>query len=267
MNAQVQVAEERTPSPIQAISAMLDSQAFAPKIAASLDGTGISAERFKRAALAALSRPEAQYLVEKCNRASIYTALMNAAAAGLELHPALGQAYLVPRGGQAVLQVGYKGYIALASRAGLAVEADVIYAGDRFRVVKGTNPDISVEPEFDPAKRGEWVAVYVITHYASGAKTLTFMTRAEVEKVRNRYSDAYKRGGKGAEVWNENPEEMAKKTCIRRASKLWPISVPGGDDEGGDTVDHAPQHQGMRDVTPAPRAGGAAALDALGESL
>lgn len=266
MNAQVPVASDaRPPSPIQAIARTLDSETFAPKIAASLDGTGISAERFKRAALAALSRPEAAYLVEKCDRGSIYTALMNAAAAGLELHPALGQAYLVPRGGQAVLQVGYKGYIALAARAGLAVEADVIYAGDKYRVVKGTNPDISVEPEFDPAKRGEWVAVYVITHYASGAKTLTFMARAEVEKLRNRYSDAYKRGGAGAKVWIENPEEMAKKTCIRRASKLWPISVPGGDGDDGETIDQAPA---MRDVTPAERpAGGAAALEALAGNL
>lgn len=190
---------------------------------------------------------------------------MNAAAAGLELHPALGQAYIVPRGGQAVLQVGYKGYIALAARAGLAVEADVIFAGDKFRVVKGTNPVIEVEPEFDAAKRGEWVAVYVLTHYATGAKTLTFMTRAEVEKLRDRYSDAFKRGGKGAEVWKQNPEEMAKKTAIRRASKLWPISVPGGDDEG-ETVNHAPDQ--MRDVTPVGRpAGGAAALDALSASL
>lgn len=250
-------------SHIQAISKTLDSEAFAPKISASLDGTGISPERFKRAALAALSRPEASYLVEKCDRGSIYTALMNAAAAGLELHPALGQAYLVPRGGQAVLQVGYKGYIALASRAGLAVEADVIYAGDKYRVIKGTNSTVEVEPEFDPAKRGDWVAVYVVTHYANGAKTLTFMSRAEVEKLRDRYSDAYKRGGKGAEVWKENPEEMAKKTCIRRASKLWPISVPGGDDGDDDNQDRAPR---MKDITPAPR-GGAAALDALAESM
>lgn len=250
-------------TPIQAISQTLDSEAFSPKIAASLDGTGISAERFKRAALAYLSRSEADYMVKNCTRQSIYTAIMNAAAAGLELHPALGHAYIVPRKDQAVLQVGYKGYIALAARAGLAVEADVIYAGDRYKVVKGMNPTVEVEPEFDPAKRGEWVAVYVITHYANGARTLTFMTRAEVEKLRDRYSDAYKRGGAGAKVWQENPEEMAKKTCVRRASKLWPISVPGGDGDDDDTRDHAPP---MRDVTPAPR-GGAAALDALAENL
>ncbi|RAZ83435.1 recombinase RecT [Cereibacter johrii] len=258
-------AAARQLTPIQAISQTLESDAFAPKISASLDGTGISPARFKRAALACLSRPEASYLVEKCDRGSIFTAVMNAAAAELELHPALGQAYIVPRGGQAVLQVGYKGFIALASRAGLAVEADVIYAGDRFSIRKGTNPDVSVEPELDPAKRGEWVAVYVITHYASGAKTLTFMTRAEVEAIRNRYSDAYKRGGAGAKTWNESPEEMAKKTCIRRASKLWPISVPGGgDDDGGEVIEADPAPvpaPRMRDVTP----GGG--LDRLAASL
>lgn len=251
---------------LQTIGTMLNSEAMSPKIAASLDGTGISPERFKRAALAALSRPEAEYLVQKCNRQSIYTALMNAAAAGLELHPALGQAYLVPRGGQATLQIGYRGYIALASRAGLAVEADVIHEGDKYSIVKGTSPEIRVEPEMDIRKRGEWAAVYVITHYVSGAKTLTFMTRGEVEKLRDRYSDAYKRGGASAKAWKENPEEMAKKTAIRRAAKLWPISVPGGDGED-EAIDHQPQptpKSEMRDVTPS---GGEQALDALAASM
>lgn len=268
MTEQTTPAPQKALTPIQALSRTLDTDDMSSKIAASLDGTGISAERFKRAALTCLSRPEAAYLVEKCDRGSIYAALMNAAAAGLDLHPALGHAYLVPRAGKAQLQVGYKGFIALASRAGLAVEADVIYAGDKFKVVKGMNPPVEVEPEFDPANRGEWVAVYVITHYASGAKTLTFMTRADVEALRDRYSDAYKRGGRGADVWKENPEEMAKKTCLRRAAKLWPISVPGGagDDEapGGDVIEHeAPTP--MRDVTPA-NAGGDH-LDALASSL
>jgi len=99
-------APQRALTPIQSISQTLYSEAMAPKISAALDGTGISAERFKRAALAALSQPSASFLVGKCDRGSIYAAVMNAAAAGLELHPALGQAYIVPRGGQAVLQVG-----------------------------------------------------------------------------------------------------------------------------------------------------------------
>ncbi|WP_296643028.1 RecT family recombinase [Roseinatronobacter sp.] len=249
-------------SPIQSISKTLDSEAFAPKIAASLDGTGISPERFKRAALAALSRPEAAYLVEKCNRQSIYTALMNAAAAGLELHPALGQAYLVPRGGEATLQIGYRGLIALAARSGLAVEVDVIFAGDKYSVVKGTSPEVRVEPEFDAKKKGEWVAVYCITHYASGAKTLTFMTRAEVEALRDRFSDAYKRGGAAAKAWRENPEEMAKKTAIRRAAKLWPVSVPGDDEN--ETVEH--QTPPIRDVTPQQSTGGGH-LDELAANL
>lgn len=254
-------ATSKALTPIQQISSVVDGEEMHAKIAASLDGTGISAERFKRTALVALGRPEAAYLVEKCSRVSIYTALMNAAAAGLDLHPALGHAYLIPRGGSCQLQMGYKGYIALAARAGLAVEADVIYEGDKYSVRKGTNPEVSIEPEFDPAKQGEWAAVYVITHYSNGAKTLTFMTRAEVEKLRDKHSDAFKRGGAGAKVWKEHPAEMAKKTCIRRAAKIWPISIPGGSDEDGDIVEHEAPAPRSRDITPT------AHLDGLAASL
>ena len=260
--------EPRELTPLQQIGQVLDGDVFSPKIAASLDGTGISAERFKRAALAALSRPEAEYLVSKCVKSTIYTAIMNAAAAGIELHPALGHAYLVPRYNgklrrtEAHLQIGYKGLIALAQRAGIAVEADVIYAGDRYEVRKGMNPSVDVYPELDPAKRGEWIATYVITHYPSGAKTLTFMSRAEVEDLRDRFSDSWKGGkndrpgeGAGAKAWRENSEQMAIKTVIRRAAKLWPVSIPGGD---GDVVEQAPAPAPMRDVTP-----GASRLEAF----
>ncbi|WYK04373.1 hypothetical protein DWF04_015280 [Cereibacter sphaeroides f. sp. denitrificans] len=54
-------AAARQLTPIQSIAQTLESDAMAPKIAAALGGTGISPERFTRAALAALSRPEAKY--------------------------------------------------------------------------------------------------------------------------------------------------------------------------------------------------------------
>lgn len=221
---------------IQAISQTLDSEAYTGKIAASLDGTGISPERFKRSALAFLARPESSYLVEKCSKGSIYGALMNAAAAGLELHPALGQAYLVPRGGEAQLQVGYKGLIALAARhpkiAG--VDAGVIREGDTYELVEGTQPRLEIRRTLTP---GDWIAAYAVTHYADGVSVPTVMGRAEIESHRDRFSDAWKRGGKGAEVWKQNPEEMAKKTVLRRAAKLWPVAIPGGED-AGEVIEH-----------------------------
>ncbi|MFO1211006.1 MAG: recombinase RecT [Amaricoccus sp.] len=243
-------AQQRALTPLQSISQTLDSEAFAPKIAAALDGTGISPERFKRAALAALSSPNAEYLVNNCDRGSIYTAVMNAAAAGIELHPSLGHGYLVPRGKQAVLQVGYKGLIALATRGQSligAVDVGVIRERDDYEIEEGTHPRLVVRRKAG-ADRGEIVAFYCITHYRSGVSVPTVMDRADVERIRDTYSDAFKRGGVGAKPWREEFEEQGKKTVLRRASKLWPISIPGGEDEGP-VIEAAPVE--MRDITPA----------------
>jgi recombination protein RecT len=245
-------APQRQLTPLQSISQTLDSEAFAPKIAAALDGTGISPERFKRAALAALSSPNASFLVEKCDRASIYSAIMNAAAAGIELHPSLGHGYLVPRGGQAVLQVGYKGLIALATRGQSqigAVDVGVIRERDEYEIEEGTQPRLIVRRKVG-SDRGEIVAFYCVTHYRSGVSVPTIMERAEVDRIRDTYSDAFKRGGAGAKPWREEYEEQGKKTVLRRASKLWPVSIPGGgDDDGPQLLEAAPVE--MRDITPA----------------
>jgi recombination protein RecT len=253
----VALSEKAKPlTPLQAIGQALDSESFAPKIAASLDGTGISAERFKRAALVALSRPEAVYLVEKCNRASIYSAIMNAAAAGIELHPALNHAYIIPRGGSAQLQISYKGKIAMAMRhpAIVAIDTGVLFAGDDYEYETGTQPRLKIRPCLDEDERGDWIAAYCVTHWKDGPATPILMTRKQIEKHRDKYSDAFKRGGKGAAMWNETPAEMAKKTVIHRASKQWPITIPGGgdgDDDRGEILDHSPAPRPvMRDVTP-----------------
>lgn len=258
---------KRPLTPIQALSRTLDTEDMSSKISASLDGTGISPERFKRAALVALSRPEAAYLVETCSRASIYSSIMNAAAAGIELHPALNHAYIIPRGGQAQLQISYKGKIAMAMRhpSIVAIDTGVLYDGDEYEYEMGTNPSLRIRPNLDEDERGEWLAAYCITHWKDGPATPVLMTRKQIEAHRDKYSDAFKRGGKGAAMWRDTPEEMAKKTVIHRASKQWPITIPGGDDHE-EVIENDASPVPMRDVTPDADAGGDH-LDALAGSL
>ena len=268
-NAVATQPEKKPMTHIQVISHTLDSESMAPKIAASLEGTGISPERFKRAALVALSRPEAAYLVEKCNKGSIYAAIMNAAAAGIELHPALNHAYIIPRGGQAQLQVSYKGKIAMAMRhpSIAAIDTGILYAGDDYEYETGTQPRLKIRPCLDEDDRGERIAAYCITHWTNGPATPVLMTRKQIEAHRDKYSDAFKRGGKGAAMWKETPEEMAKKTVIHRASKQWPITIPGGGDDDGEVIEHGPARDvppPIRDITP--DAGGDH-LDALAGSM
>lgn len=253
-------------SPVQRLSWELDSGDLGPKIAGALDGTGISKERFSKAAIAALTRPEADYLVKSCSFASITVALLNAAAAGIELHPALQHGYLIPRGGKAQLQVSYKGKIAMAMRhpSVAAIDVGIIRDGDEYQYETGTQPRLVVRPSLDDD--GEWLAAYCITHYHGGVSVPVLMTRKQIEKHRDKYSDAWgaKNGspgkGRGAAMWRDTPEEMAKKTVIHRASKQWPITIPGGDEGSVEVIEDSPAPV-MRDITPN------AHLDALTNSL
>lgn len=254
-------APARQLTPIQSLAKTLEGP-YAEKIKAALDGTGMSPERFTRTALAALNANK--YLVDKCTRDSIIVAVMNAASLGLELNPAMGHASIVPRGDQAILQVQYKGKIHLAQQHEkiAAVGVGTIHANDRYEFCEGTHPELKVWPAL--GDRGAPIAYYCVTHYADGVAVPTLMTHAEVESHRDRFSDAFKRGGKGAEVWKQHFEAMAYKTVVHRASKLWPLAIPS-DDSDDDAWEHD-SRPAMRDVTPAPR-GGAAALDALAENL
>lgn len=251
INTENAVAAPRPKTPIQQISETLDSESMAKKIESSLAGTGISPERFKRSALALLARPESKYLVENCDRGSIYASIMSAATLGLELAPQLGHASIVPRGGQAVLQVQFKGKLHLAQQHPkiAAVGVGTIHEKDTYELVEGTHPELRVRPAL--GNRGAPIAYYCITHYRDGVAVPTVMTKEEIEQHRDRFSDAYKRGGKGAEVWKQHFDAMAHKTVVHRASKLWPLAIPGGDDDD-EVVD------GVVETVPAPRRGEAA---------
>lgn len=249
-------------TPMQTLAKTLEGP-YAEKIGMALAGTGISPERFTRTALAALNGNK--YLVDRCSRESIIISVMSAATLGLELSPTMGHAAIVPRGSEATLQVQYKGKIHLAQQHPkiAAVAVGIIHEKDRYEFCEGTHPELKVYPAL--GDRGAPIAYYCITHYRDGISVPTVMTHEEIVSHRNKFSDAYKRGGKGAEVWKQHFDAMAFKTVVHRASKLWPLSIPSGgdDDDAGEIVEQTPSPASMRDITPA----GGDHLDALAGSM
>lgn len=239
-------AQQRALTPIQTVSAMLDTPEMRDKLEGALPN-GISVPRFKTSAMAFLARPEAAYIVEKCDRASLYGAIMHTATLGLDLNPILGQVAIVPRGGKATVSVQYKGWItlALAHPAIAAVNVGIIYANDEYEVVEGTEPRLIVKPKL--GERGEPIAFYAITHWTGGVPTFEVRTKAEVEAHRNKYSEAWKAGGKAAAIWKEHFSAMAMKTVLHMEKRKWPIKVDGIADE--DDVIDLPA-TAIRDVTP-----------------
>lgn len=200
------------------------------ELADRLGSLGVDPERMTKLAL--LSVQGNPKLME-CTPASIFVALMEAAA--LKLEPTLGHAYLVPYGKTARCQIGYRGMIELAQRSGLvgAVHADVIYEKDEYDVQGGSAPHIhhvpftpmlGVDPlnapdsifEDENLSRGQRVMFYAVVHLLNGGPPAQdIMSILDVEKIRRR-AQSYKAS---TSPWLTDYDAMGQKTVLRRT--LW----------------------------------------------
>jgi recombination protein RecT len=179
-------------------------------------------ERFARIALTAVNQnPD----LAKCTPASFAGALLTCCQLGLEPNTPLGQAYLIPyrnykTGAYEVqYQVGYKGLIDLAHRSGelKSIEAHVVYENDEFEFEFGLDPKLKHIPTKD-AEKGNIVWVYAVYHLVNGGYGFEVMSKADIEKHRNKYSKA-----KNSPAWTDSWDEMAKKTVVKKALKYAPL--------------------------------------------
>jgi recombination protein RecT len=153
------------------------------------------------------------------NPEALEYAIINLAAIGISLNPALKEAYLVPRGGKICLDISYIGLCKLATDAGSIkwVQAQIVKEKDSFKFhAIGKAPSHEMNPF---GERGKTVGVYCVAKTADGESLTTMMSYDEVMEIKNKSSQASKSG-----PWVTFEEEMIKKTVIKRASKLWPKS-------------------------------------------
>jgi recombination protein RecT len=213
----------RAQTPLQRVAALLDTPEARAKLAQALDGLGVSPERFTRTALAALA--SSPYVVERCSAGSIVAAILRAATLRLELDPALGQAYIVPRKDQATLQIGARGWIDLAHRTGklLAIDVGAIHEHDGVDYVRGTSPRLEVRPPITKP-RGQPVAYYCAAQWQGGASTVEVMRLEEILHIRDTFSEEWQRRG-AKSVWGQHFDQMAAKTVVSRARKTWPVAI------------------------------------------
>lgn len=168
-----------------------------------------------------------------CTQESILNSVMQCAQLGLE--PILGKAHLIPytnkkkQGNplECQFQPGYQGLIDLAQRTGNieSIRAHCIYEHDEYKIQYGYDEKIDHVPVLH--NQGKMIGVYTVWTKRPGIKTFTFMTIEEIEKIRDKsiaYQYAIKVNSKDT-PWITDFEEMAKKTVIKRHSKLEPASI------------------------------------------
>lgn len=181
----------------------------------------ITPERFTRIVLSAIStNPK----LGSCTPNTFLGAMMTAAQLGLEPNTPLGQAYLLPYWNNknkcydCQFQLGYKGLIDLAYRSGQVstIQAHVVHEGDKFTYSFGLEPTLEHVPAV--SGRGEPVAVYAVFRTKDGGFGFEVMGWDECLAHGQKYSKSYEKG-----PWQTNPEEMAKKTVLKRVLKYAPL--------------------------------------------
>lgn len=173
-------------------------------------------ERLTRLLLTEASKPDknGKYALLECanrNPTSFLRAAMACSQLGLEPGP-MQLVYLIPYGAEVQFIVGYKGYVNLACRSGIDdVDAATVHEFDAFDWARGTDPFIKHKPVL--GDRGALIGSYAIA-WRNGRPRFDVLDMDDITRARK----CSKVGTSGP--WIEHTGEMAKKTAIRRLSKL-----------------------------------------------
>jgi recombination protein RecT len=197
------------------IKALIQGDQFKEQLQAALP-RHLSPDRFARIAITAITRTPK---LAECTQTSLFRCLLDLSAAGLE--PDGRRAHLIPYGKEATLIIDYKGLVELIRRSGdvTSIRAETVCENDRFEWVNG---EITHEVNWRKA-RGDVQAVYAEARMKSGEVQTATMTFEEVEGIRKR-----SKAGNGG-PWKTDWGEMAKKTVVRRLSKMLPLAYEVAD--------------------------------------
>lgn len=194
-------------------------ESLKPQIAEILPETASNEDRMCKVAYMAIAKSE--QLLE-CSQASIAAAVLQACELGLELNGPMGQAYLIPFKGEAVLCPGYLGLVTLAYRSGAVkdVSMEVVGANDLFDVDLGTSRRVIHKPKL--GDRGKPIAVYCTVVLQDDYHHFAVMSIDEAMDHGKKYAKAF---GSAKSIWQTDPIAACLKTVVRKALKLCPKAV------------------------------------------
>lgn len=170
---------------------------------------GMDVDRLKFQTMVAIKKSPR---ILDCDYTSILNAVLQIATYGLYPGPL---AHLVPFKNECVPILDYKGLVQLVLRAGVRkVESRVVRDGDEFRYSFGTTPSIVHNPK-GPSTRA-MSHVYAIAWLENGETQFEVMDKAEIAAIKDRSPSV--RNNRPS-PWDTDPDEMSKKTVLRRLTK------------------------------------------------
>ena len=174
--------------------------------------------------------------------ASIRNALQSAVQTGLSLNPQEGKAALIAYSGKVQYQIMKNGIVELALSSGMVdfVTADIVRERDKFELSKSMSGD---NYEYAPAKtdRGDVIGFFAGCKLKSGSTHVKYMTRQEVEEMRDKYSAMFKAKPE-ASPWSKSFNGMGIKTVLKSLFRNLSISTAlddalGNDEKTGAVID------------------------------
>jgi len=161
--------------------------------------------------------------LRQCSMLSIVNSVCVAAQLGLEPNTSLGHGWLIPYARVCQFQPGYRGLIHLAMQSNRVhnVGAHVVYTEDEFSISYGSEGKIHHVPVVNAQSQeqlGEWLGAYAMLKYKDGPPEYLYLAKWEIEKVKR----ASKTSSNGP--WKDWPEEMWRKTAVKRLIKYAELS-------------------------------------------
>ncbi len=167
--------------------------------------------------------------IATCTPESVLRCLLEASAIGIRPGGILGRGWLIPRwnskikANELTFDPGWRGLADVAKRSGVVkrIEAHVVRERDHFRAVQGTQPRLEHEPYDGTEDPGAVRHAYAVAFFEGGEAQFEIVPRAELERVMA-VSSSKNDKGESVGPWQDWPEEMARKTAVRRLCKYLP---------------------------------------------
>ena len=160
------------------------------------------------------------YSLQECDAKTIVSAGLLAQSLNLPLAPTLGFCYIIPYGGKATFQVGWKGLVQLAIRtkAYKSLGVNVVHKGEYLGRDKFGEPMVKYSDEYANEPVVGYHAYFELTN---GFVKEIYWTKEMCEKHALRYSAEFR--SKGTGKWKEMFDEMAMKTVLKQLISKWGI--------------------------------------------
>ncbi len=162
-----------------------------------------------------LSLYNSEKMLQKAEPMSVISSAMIAATLDLPVDKNLGYAWIVPYGGKAQFQLGYKGYIQLALRTGQYryINVTPIHEGELIK----WNP-LTEDIDIDFEQRESEVVIGYAAYFEllNGFRKTVYWTKDSVEKHRKKFS-------KSDFGWKNDWDAMAMKTVLKNLLSKWGI--------------------------------------------